>query len=75
MTSNMIQYEQLKKEQVFSTHTINGGTCSLMKQLNYKFDNLGHKYGIKVKYEDIEPFRSMICGYVCNGTCKDKYIK
>ena len=51
------------------------GTCSLMKELNHKFDQLSRKYGIKVKYEDIEPFRGLICGYVCNGVCKDKYIK
>ena len=46
-----------------------------MKELNRKFYHLGFKYGIKIKYEDIEPFRSLICGYVCNGTCKNKYIK
>lgn len=41
-------------------------TCRLMSIIENEFKNLS--------YKDKEIIRSIVCGDICNGVCKDDYI-
>lgn len=51
------------------------GTCSIMQRLNEAANTLGRKKGCRLEMRDVEPIRTLLCGYICNGVCREEFMK
>lgn len=46
-----------------------------MQQLNEAAKTLVRKKGCRLEMRDVEPIRTLLCGYICNGVCREEFVK